>query len=222
MRRENSESISGRPPRATRSAADYLPVKRDLASLRAAAAVCKGCDLYRHATQTVFGEGKRRARILLIGEIPGDREDKAGRPFVGPAGRLLRRALADAGIPENDVYITNAVKHFKWAANGARRFGQPPNPDQIRACRPWLEAELHAIQPRTLACLGATAARAVLGRAVRIKDVRASRHATSFGIEAWITVHPSSLLRAGAVDESAEAFRRFIEDLKRLRPSLTE
>lgn len=194
-----------------------MPARLSLSSLRAAAASCRGCDLYRCGTQTVFGDGQRDARIVVIGEIPGDQEDKLGRPFVGPAGRVLRRALADAGVTDDMIYITNAVKHFKWTASGRRRVGKPPRSVEIQACLPWLAAELKVVKPHVLCCLGASAARAVLGRSVRIKDVRGESIPTSFGVSAFVTVHPSSLLRAGQVTDSAEDYRRFVDDLKRLR-----
>jgi uracil-DNA glycosylase family protein len=201
----------------TRSAADFFPPRITLPALRDAAAGCRGCDLYRHATQVVFGEGKRGARIVLIGEIPGNQEDKAGRPFIGPAGQLLRRALIDAGVPLEAVYITNAVKHFKWSKSGERRVGEPPDSDEIRACLPWLEAEIAVIRPRVLSCLGASAARAVLGRNVLVREARAGLNETPFGISAFVTVHPSSLLRAGQSTDKARAYRHFVADLKRLR-----
>jgi DNA polymerase len=203
--------------RPARSAADFLPTRRTLTSLRESAAHCRGCDLYREATQTVFGEGKNSARVMLIGEIPGDQEDKFGRPFIGPAGRLLRRALLDAGVPLESVYITNAVKHFRWFARGKRRIGEPPSGEQIRACLPWLEAEIGVLLPSLLVCLGASAARAVLGRKVLIKDVRGEMQATPFSIAALVTVHPSSLLRIGQSDDKMREYGRFVTDLERLR-----
>ncbi len=162
------DSRASRP----RSAAAFVPARLGLAVLRRAAAGCTGCDLYRNATQTVFGEGARSAQLVLVGEQPGDREDREGHPFVGPAGRLLERALADAGIPRESVYITNAVKHFKWAARGKRRLHQRPREGEIDACNPWLVAEIAVVRPRVVVCLGSTAARAVFGRTVRIKDCR--------------------------------------------------
>jgi uracil-DNA glycosylase len=155
----------------------------------------------------------------LIGEIPGSQEDRIGRPFVGPAGRLLRRALLDAEIPLESVYVTNAVKHFKWTTSGKRRVGVPPSGMEIQACLPWLAAELQVIKPRVLCCLGVSAATAVLGRRVRIKDVRNHPVATPYGMPALVTVHPSSLLRVGQLDQRAQEYRRFVADLERMRLS---
>lgn len=175
-----------------RSAAGFLPRRLTLAGLRRAAAACRGCELYRNATHTVFGEGPRRATLVLIGEQPGDQEDVAGRPFIGPAGRLLDRALEQAGIPRDAVYVTNAVKHFKWTARGKRRLHQRPREGEIDACRPWLEAELRVLKPAVVVGLGATAARAVFGRALRIKDVRGRATASPLHARTVVTVHPSS------------------------------
>jgi len=154
------------------SAADFLPKQRTLESLRAAARSCKGCDLYKNATQTVFGEGPKDATVMLVGEQPGDMEDRQGHPFVGPAGRLLDKALAEARIPRDEVYITNAVKHFKWIHRGKRRLHQKPSIRQVIACKPWLEAEIQAIHPKVVVCLGATAALSMVGRTVRITQER--------------------------------------------------
>jgi len=148
---------------AATSARDFLPARRTLPSLRRAAAACRGCPLYRNATQTVFGEGAATARLMLVGETPGDREDLAGRPFVGPAGRLLDDALEAAGIERRDAYVTNVVKHFKWEPRGKRRLHRTPTIAEIRACMPWLEAEIELVKPHVLVCLGATAAKALLG-----------------------------------------------------------
>src|SRR5687768_2756950 len=149
------------------SAADFLPRRHDLASLRRAAQKCQGCPLYANATQTVFGEGPATARLVLVGETPGDAEDKAGRPFVGPAGKLLDKALAEAGIPRAKVYVTNAVKHFKWTPRGTRRLHAKPSSREIMACRPWLEAELEELQAPLLVLMGATAAQTLLGRSFK-------------------------------------------------------
>src|SRR5215203_6185929 len=174
------------------SAAPFLPPRLNLKSLREAAAHCKGCDLYKNATQTVFGEGPRNAAIILLGEVPGDEEDKQGHPFVGPAGRLLDESLEEAGLAREEVYLTNAVKHFRWEPRGKRRLHKKPTTRQIEACKPWLHAELLVVKPQVIVCLGATAAQAILGRDFRITKHRGkffkSEHA------AWITAtyHPSA------------------------------
>ncbi|MEP6887733.1 MAG: UdgX family uracil-DNA binding protein [Nitrospirales bacterium] len=156
----------------TRSAADFIPPKPTLSNLRQAAKQCTGCDLYQRATQTVFGEGASHAKIVFVGEQPGDQEDLQGHPFVGPAGRLLDKALVEVGIARNEVYITNAVKHFKWEPQGKRRKHTHPSAGEIAACRPWLASEINALHPRILVCLGATAAQSVLGKVVRIHEAR--------------------------------------------------
>lgn len=207
---------------ATRSAAEFLPAKRDLPTLRQAAAACTGCDLYRNATQTVFGEGAQNASLMLIGEQPGDQEDRAGRPFVGPAGRLLARALAEAGIPEGEVYITNAVKHFKWERQGNRRIHQRPRDSEIKACNPWLVAEIRAVGPQVVVCLGATAAKAVFGRTVRIKDYRGAFTATPVAPTVFVTTHPSALLRLPDEAQRESGYERFVDDLRAVRSRMTE
>ena len=194
------------------TAADYLPQRLSLTALRAAARGCRACPLWRSGTQTVFGEGRRAARLLLVGEQPGDREDEAGRPFVGPAGRLLDEALADAGIDRGDVYVTNAVKHFKWEPRGKRRIHQKPNASEIAACRAWVEAELAVVRPRVLVCLGATAAQALLGPDVRVTRDRGRPIESPLAPVAFATVHPSSILRAP--DEARRRERAlFVDDL---------
>jgi DNA polymerase len=194
------------------SAADFLPPRLSLKALREAAARCRGCDLYKNATQTVFGEGPRRAHLMLLGEIPGDQEDKQGRPFVGPAGRLLDDSLGEAGIPRDDVYVTNAVKHFRWEPRGKRRLHKKPTWRQIEACRPWLHAEILVIKPAVIVCMGATAAQAMLGR-----DFRLTRHRGEFfhGDEAWLTAtyHPSAILRAPEKADRDRMREEFVEDL---------
>ena len=155
-----------------KSAADFLPPRRTLKALREAARSCNGCDLYKNATQTVFGEGPRTASVVFVGEQPGDQEDRQGRPFAGPAGRLLDKALADAQIPRGQVYVTNAVKHFKFIWRGKRRLHQKPSIRQVTACRPWLEAEIEVLRPKLLVCMGATAAQSVIGKAVPITQSR--------------------------------------------------
>src|ERR671922_2307998 len=168
------------------SAADFLPTRRTLEALRDAAHSCKGCDLYKNATQTVFGEGPQKARVVLVGEQPGDQEDRQGHPFVGPAGRLLDKALADARIPREQVYVTNAVKHFKWIWRGKRRLHQKPAIRQTTACRPWLEAELEVVRPKIVVCMGSTAAQSVLGKPVLITQERGQFIESSAGLLTFI------------------------------------
>ena len=199
------------------SAANFLPRQRDLAHLRQAASGCQGCSLYRNATQTVFGEGPAGAKVLLVGEQPGDQEDMTGQPFVGPAGRLLERSLADAGFERGEGYLTNAVKHFKWEWRGRRRLHRRPSASEVRACRPWLEAEVAAVRPSLLVCLGVTATTAVLGRAVRLKDLRASFAASPFAIDAFITIHPSALLRLPSEQDRVDEYWRLVSDLELAR-----
>jgi uracil-DNA glycosylase len=196
------------------SAADFLPKKRTLESLRAAARSCKGCDLYKNATQTVFGEGPKDATVMLVGEQPGDMEDRQGHPFVGPAGRLLDKALAEARIPRDEVYITNAVKHFKWIQRGKRRLHQKPLIRQVIACKPWLEAEIEAIHPKVVVCLGATAAQSMMGRIVRITQERGKFLDGDSGAAVFITIHPSSIYRLREKDEQEKEYRRFVAEMK--------
>jgi uracil-DNA glycosylase len=201
-----------------RSAADFLPKdpesRHNLSSLRKAAAHCEGCPLYKRATQTVFGEGKRLARLILVGEQPGDREDIEGKPFVGPAGLLLDRCLEEAGINRSDVYVTNAVKHFKWEPRGKRRIHEKPSAREIAACRPWFDAELEAVQPDLIVCLGATAAQALLGRAFRVTQDRGRAIAVGGLPSVLATVHPSSILRAPDDKSRRETRARFVADLR--------
>ena len=197
------------------SAADFLPPgPPDLNALRAASAVCRGCHLYQDATQTVFGEGADRADIVLVGEQPGDREDREGEPFVGPAGRLLDRGLDEAGIDRNLAYITNVVKHFKWRPAGKRRIHQKPNAQEIAACRPWLDAELAVLHPRIVVCLGATAAQALLGRSFRVTQQRGRLVEWDREPPALATVHPSSILRAPDDESRGREFDAFVADLR--------
>jgi len=198
----------------TETAADFLPNRLSLTSLREAARGCRACPLWRSGTQTVFGEGKKRARMLLVGEQPGDREDLEGRPFVGPAGRVLDDALLEAGIDRGDVYLTNAVKHFKWTPKGKRRIHQKPNWSEISACRPWVEAELAVVKPEVLVCLGATAAQALLGRDVRVTRDRGRLLESELAPVAIATIHPSSILRARDRDEREREQVRFVADLR--------
>ncbi len=182
-------------------------------ALRQEAADCTRCDLYQHATQTVFGEGARHARVMLVGEQPGDQEDKEGRPFVGPAGRLLDEALAAAGIARSDTYVTNAVKHFKWEPRGKRRLHKKPNAAEMAACRPWLEAELAAVRPELVIALGATAAQALFGRGFRVKELRGRDLTTPIAPHALATVHPSFVLRQRDDAARHAAMREFVADL---------
>jgi uracil-DNA glycosylase family protein len=201
----------------TGSAADFIPANPTLPKLRAAAKGCRGCDLWRVGTQTVFGEGPTSARVLMVGEQPGDAEDRAGRPFVGPAGRLLDRALDAAGIDRQDVYVTNAVKHIKWArdARSSRRLHKTPNAAEIRACFPWLEQEMKVIQPRVIVCLGATAAKVLLGRTFSVTKNRGIPVESPWAPTVVATVHPSSVLRAPP-DERKRAENAFIADIRKV------
>ena len=192
------------------TAADYLPERLTLESLREAAKVCRGCELWRNATQTVFGEGPAGAELMFVGEQPGDQEDKAGRPFVGPAGRIFDEALEEVGIQRSRVYVTNAVKHFKWEPRGKRRIHQKPNATELAACRPWLDAELATLQPRVLVCLGATAAQALLGRTFRVTKQRGTPVDSPLAEIVVATIHPSAILRAK--DRDAE-YAGFVADL---------
>jgi uracil-DNA glycosylase len=185
-----------------------------LDQLRNEAAACRACDLWEKATQTVFGEGAEHARMMLVGEQPGDQEDLQGKPFVGPAGKLLEQALDEAGIDRRKVYVTNAVKHFRWTRRGKRRLHEKPNAGQIRACRPWLEAEIEVVRPRLIVLLGATAAQSVMGPTFRVTRQRGEVLPSPFGIPVLATVHPSSILRA-TDDESREAaMSSLIADLR--------
>ena len=205
---------------ATGSAADFLPERRALPALRAAAARCHGCPLWARGTQTVFGEGPRRARVMLVGEQPGHEEDLAGKPFVGPAGRALDRALEAAGIARTDVYVTNVVKHFKWVPKGKRRIHAKPNQMEISACLPWLEAELDVVKPVVLVCLGATAARALLGPKFRVTKQRGEWVQARWAPYVTATVHPSAILRAPDDAARHAEMERFVADLKRIPPVL--
>jgi uracil-DNA glycosylase family protein len=201
----------------TGSAADFIPPRPTLPKLRAAAQGCRGCHLYKCATQAVFGEGPRTARVIFVGEQPGDAEDKAGRPFVGPSGRLLDRALDAAGIPREDVYVTNAVKHFKWAkdARSKRRIHKSPNAGELRACAPWLATEIALLQPRVIVCLGATAAKALLGRTFSVMKKRGVAISSEHAEAVFATVHPSAVLRAPS-DQRTLAERLFIADIRKV------
>ena len=196
------------------TAARFMPARLSLKSLAQAASTCTACDLHRYATQTVFGEGARKARAVLVGEQPGDREDCEGQPFVGPAGALLDEALNAAGLQREDVYITNVVKHFKFAWRGKRRLHQKPNSKEVHACRPWLEAELAVIKPHTLICLGATPAQTLFGREFRITKRRGEIIATDFCARTLATWHPAAILRMPDADRRHQMKQELISDLR--------
>ena len=195
------------------SAADFLPARRTLPGLREAVQGCKGCDLWKRATQAVFGEGRVGAEVLMIGEQPGDQEDLQGRPFVGPAGRVLDKALEAAGIERDDVYVTNIVKHFKWEPRGKRRIHKKPSGMQIAACRPWFDEEVKAIKPKVIVCLGATAAQALLGSNFKVTQSR-GKLISAGTIPIIATVHPSSILRAPDDETRHAEMAKFIDDLR--------
>ena len=195
------------------SAAEFLPEELTLPALREAAAGCRGCHLWQVGTQTVFGEGDAGANALFVGEQPGDQEDRTGKPFVGPAGRVFDEALEAVGIDRSSVYVTNAVKHFKWQARGKRRIHQKPNWTEMTACRPWLEAELEVVKPRVLVLLGATAAQTLLGREFRVTQHRGELLESDLAEAVTATVHPSSILRGEPEDREAN-FAAFVDDLR--------
>jgi len=196
------------------SAAEFLPTRITLRSLRDASAGCRGCPLYRHATQTVFGAGRANARVMLVGEQPGNDEDRRGKPFVGPAGRLLDEALEAAGIARADAYVTNVVKHFKWTPAGPRRLHKKPSAREIGACLPWLESELAVIRPEVLVCLGATAAQALLGRQFRVSVERGRIVDTPLAPHAVATIHPSAVLRQQSAEDRRREMAHFTADLE--------
>ena len=202
------------PDTPERSALDYFPDKTNYSSLKRAAAGCMGCDLYKHATQTVFGEGRVRAvAVMFVGETPGDEEDLTGHPFVGPAGKLFDKALLEAGIDRDKTYVTNVVKHFKWKPRGKRRIHEKPRANEIRACQPWLAAEIKVVRPKILVCMGATAAQALLGKDFRVTKMRGRWLESPYAGMTLATVHPSSILRAPDPDTRAEQYREFVKDL---------
>jgi uracil-DNA glycosylase len=196
------------------TAAPLIPSHPTLEKLREAAAGCRACDLWKHGTQTVFGEGSRRAKVMFVGEQPGDQEDLQGRPFVGPAGRVLDKALEIAGIDRNDVYVTNAVKHFKWEPRGKRRIHKKPRQLEIAACRPWLEAEIAVTSPEVVVCLGATAAQSLLGPKFKVTERRGKAIPSTLAPFLVATVHPSSILRAPDEEARQEAMTAFIDDMR--------
>jgi DNA polymerase len=209
-----------KPPRDGTPVPLLLPDRPTLATVREAAASCRACDLWRRGTQTVFGEGGRRAEVMFVGEQPGDQEDLAGRPFVGPAGRVLDQALEEAGIDRRQVYVTNVVKHFKWEPRGKRRIHAKPNATEIAACRPWLEVEIALVKPRAVVCLGATAAQALLGKAFRVTRERGRLLPSSLAPVVMATVHPSSILRAPDDETRREERRKLTDDLRNLARAL--
>ncbi len=198
------------------TARELIPEKPTLSSLRKAAADCKACDLWERGTQTVFGEGPAHARIFLIGEQPGNEEDLKGGPFVGPAGRLLDKALEEVGIDRAEAYVTNVVKHFKWEPRGKLRIHKKPNSQEIEACRPWLEAEISVVQPHAIMLLGSTAAQAILGREFRVTKQRGVPIESPLARYVMATVHPSSILRAPDSETREAEYRKFVNDLKKL------
>jgi DNA polymerase len=206
MPRKSSES----------SAEDLIPDQPTLPSLREAAADCKACDLWKRGTQTVFGEGRRRSVVMFVGEQPGNEEDLSGKPFVGPAGRLLDDALAEAGIDRSQTYVTNVVKHFKWEPRGKRRIHKKPNAQEIAACRPWLQAEIDLVKPKVIVALGATAAQSLLGAQFRVTKQRGQFIESTLAPYVMATVHPSSILRAPDDETRRLEHRRFVDDLKKL------
>jgi uracil-DNA glycosylase family protein len=199
---------------------ELIPPRPSLKKVRDVAKGCRACHLYRRATQTVFGEGPPTAGVMLVGEQPGDAEDLAGHPFVGPAGKLLDRALAEAGIDRRDVYVTNVVKHFKYEPRGKRRIHAKPNGAEIAACRPWLETEIGLVKPRVLVCLGATAAQALLGKTFKVSRQRGIFVDSSLAPRVTATVHPSSILRATDDDSRHAEMGRFVADLRRVAAEL--
>ncbi len=198
------------------SAAAYLPPTRSLPTLQQAAASCRGCRLFERATQTVFGDGPPTASVMLVGEQPGNEEDLTGKPFIGPAGKLLDKALEQAGLDRNQAYVTNVVKHFKWEPRGKRRLHAKPNAAEINACRPWLDAEIEALKPQVIVCLGATAAQTLLGRQFRLTQHRGEFIESPLAPRVLATIHPSAILRSPDEQTRHAETQRFIQDLKKV------
>jgi uracil-DNA glycosylase len=196
------------------TALPFIPERPTLPKLREAVQGCQGCDLYEGATQAVFGEGLKKSKVMFVGEQPGDREDRDGKPFVGPAGRMLDKALEEAGIDRSEVYVTNMVKHFKYTMRGKRRIHQRPDAEEIRACRPWLDSELAQVKPQVLVCLGATAAKGLLGSKFKVSRQRGEFVESELAPRTTATVHPSSILRAPDEEARRIAYEDFVEDLK--------
>ena len=205
-----------------KDASPLIPSRPTIKKLQAVAAGCQACDLWKSGTQTVFGEGRQTSTVMFVGEQPGDREDLTGRPFVGPAGGLLDKALVEAGIDRTKVYVTNVVKHFKWEPRGKRRIHKKPNAGEINACRPWLEAEIQVVKPRAIICLGSTAAQAVIGPKFKVSTQRATFVKSPLAPLVTATVHPSSILRAPSDEARRAEMARFIEDLKKIRKAIEE
>lgn len=203
---------------AVKGAAGLIPPSPTLAILQQAAKSCKACDLWKLGTQTVFGEGPSSARVMFVGEQPGDSEDRAGHPFIGPAGRLLDEALREVGIDRSEVYVTNVVKHFKWVAaqRGKRRIHKKPRHSEIEACRPWLDAELQVVKPDVLVCLGASAAQALLGRDFRVTKDRGTLMKSNLALHVMATAHPASILRAPDSEAREQQRREFVRDLEKV------
>jgi DNA polymerase len=209
------------PKRPLRSAADLIPKRATLTGVREAAKGCRACDLWKCGTQTVFGEGARKADLMLVGEQPGNDEDLSGHPFVGPAGKLLDRALADAGIDRATVYLTNVVKHFKWEPRGKRRIHKKPSAREVAACRPWLDTEVALVKPRAIVCLGATAAQALLGRQFKVTAHRGEFIPSPLAPLVLATVHPSSILRAPDDEARRRDLKQFTDDLRAVVSALS-
>jgi uracil-DNA glycosylase family protein len=202
------------------SAAEFLPEKLTLKALEEASRGCRGCELYKDATQTVFGQGRPSAKLMLVGEQPGDKEDKEGEPFVGPAGRLLDKALEEAGIERSEAYVTNAVKHFKWRPRGNRRLHQTPRAGEIEACKPWLQAEVRAVRPQAVLAMGATAARSLFGPKVKVTKDRGRPLESPLAPLAAVTIHPSAILRLRDHDEREAELAAFVADLEGVASAL--
>jgi uracil-DNA glycosylase len=205
---------SAKKKSGARDAADLIPPGATLKRVREAAAGCKCCDLWKTGTQTVFGEGKRNSKVMFVGEIPGDKEDLIGRPFVGPAGKLLDQALEAAGIDREDIYVTNVVKHFKWEPRGKRRLHKKPRASEIKACRPWLDAEFSLVKPQIVVCLGATAAQALLGKTFSVTRSRGKLVDSELAPYVLATIHPSALLRLPEGSDRHAEMEHFIQDLR--------
>jgi uracil-DNA glycosylase family protein len=203
------------------SAADFLPERISLSALRRAAQTCRGCELFQRATQTVFGQGAAKARIVFLGEMPGDREDREGKPFVGPAGRLFDDILREAGIDLKETYVTNAVKHFRWEERGKRRLHKRPGRGHVEACRPWLVAELEVIEPEMIVCLGATAAQALMGPKFRLTQVRGELLPCDWAPWLMATYHPSAILRAPDKSAADRMRSELLQDFRRVRKEIT-
>ncbi|HYG76483.1 MAG TPA: UdgX family uracil-DNA binding protein [Planctomycetota bacterium] len=214
LRAVPTEDCPMRAKATERSAKLFIPEKPSLPKLRKAASGCTGCDLYKRATQTIFGEGPPKATVMFVGEQPGDQEDQSGKPFVGPAGKLLDKAMVEAGIPRNEVYVTNAVKHFKWEPRGKRRLHAKPSAREVGACRPWLEAEIAVVKPKMIICLGATAAQALMGPAFKVTKERGKVLQTQWAPALLATLHPSSIFRHPDPAEREKAYASLVEDLK--------